>query len=75
MRNLAILATALVLAGSTFASAGPAQIGTAGQLSTTSGNSVTLVAQDKSKKAKKSKKGSKPSGGINMPGMPPGHKM
>ena len=52
----------------------PDGIGPAGQVLTASEGPVMLVAYHKVKKAKK-KKRSKSDGGMNMPGMPPGHKM
>lgn len=73
MRTTAVLATALLFAGSNLALALPAPIsGTSQGIS--SDDSIMLVRE--SKKAKKAKKSSKSGGGgMNMKGMPPGHKM
>lgn len=79
MHKAAVLATALIFGGSSLAFAMPASVGAAGRFFTGPESSVTLVAKNKAqaqKKAKKPrKKGSKSGGGMNMKGMPPGHKM
>ncbi len=73
MHKVAFLATALVFAGANLAFALPAPTGLAGL--SASDSSVTLV-RDTKKKSKKAKKSSKSGGGgMNMQGMPPGHKM
>lgn len=75
MRKATLLATALVFAGANLAYAVPAPLGAGPGLSGSDG-SVTLVRDTKAKKSKKAKKSSKSGGGgMNMPGMPPGHKM
>jgi len=73
MRKAAYLATTLIFTGTSLAYAMPDGIGPAAQVLTASEGPVMLVAQHKVKKAKK--KSSKSGGGMNMPGMPPGHKM
>lgn len=75
MRKVALFATIVLFAGTGSVLAIPGAPGSAGPILTTS-DSVHQVAQSKDKKAKKAKKkNSKPSGGMNMEGMPPGHKM
>lgn len=84
MRKLALLSTALIFTGVNLALAVPAApVGVIGQaLTSDSDSKILLVRNDKkskkvnkskNKKAKKSLKGS--GGGMNMPNMPPGHKM
>lgn len=78
MRKTVLLATALMFTGANLAFALPAApVGTAGQgLSALSDGEITLVTDNKkAKKAKKSSKKSDGGGGMNMKGMPPGHKM
>ena len=84
MRKLAILTTALLFTGGNLALAVPAgpAVATGQALSSGLDSNTLLVRNDKkSKKVKKSSKkssgGSKSSsgGGMNMPNMPPGHKM
>lgn len=73
MHRATILATALVFAGANLAFALPVSTG-AGQGLSASDGSVTLVRNTKkSKKAKKSSNSG--GGGMDMQGMPPGHKM
>lgn len=75
MRKATLLATALLFAGSNLALALPAPIGAMSQ-GISSDSSIMLVREAKKAKAKKAKKSSKSGGGgMNMQGMPPGHKM
>ncbi|MEW6449157.1 MAG: hypothetical protein AB1490_00790 [Pseudomonadota bacterium] len=74
MRKIALFATFLLLAGTGSALAIPGAPASAPIL--TASDSVQQVAQSKDKKAKKTKKkNTKSGGGMNMEGMPPGHKM
>jgi hypothetical protein len=73
MRKSALLATALIFAGANLAFAFPVPTNS-GQGISSSDGSITLVRDTKkSKKAKKSSTSG--GGGMNMQGMPPGHKM
>ena len=72
MLKVALLATALAFAGTNLAVALPGPAAAVG-VAAASGDVLTPVREKK--KAKKAKKASKSGGGMNMQGMPPGHKM
>ncbi|WP_262032434.1 PIN domain-containing protein [Microvirga sp. Mcv34] len=75
MRKTALLATALVFAATNLALALPAPIA-AGQAGIAASDGLlTPVRDNKKAKKAKTKKSSKSGGGMNMQGMPPGHKM